>query len=101
MNTLALNRSFQPQAPDAAGVNSWVHPGDLLGDLHMTRASDENNLKLAESVNEIDQAFADSASGDLTERERLERDQDNALGPWPERGLLGTQLGPKKNGKKW
>ena len=31
---------------------------------------------------------------------RAERDQDNAIGAWPERGLLGTQLGPNKNGRK-
>jgi Icc protein len=34
-------------------------------------------------------------------QERLSRDQDNALQAWPEHGLLGTQLGPNKNGKKW
>ena len=28
-------------------------------------------------------------------------DQDNALEAWPERGLLATQLGPNRNGKKW
>jgi arsenical pump membrane protein len=38
--------------------------------------------------------------GDLAERERVERDQDNALEAWPEHGLLGTQLGPNKNGKE-
>lgn len=32
---------------------------------------------------------------------RKQRDQDNAIEAWPERGLLGTQLGPNKNGKKW
>jgi Icc protein len=32
---------------------------------------------------------------------RSERDQDNAIKAWPERGLLGTQLGPNKNGRKW
>lgn len=32
---------------------------------------------------------------------RVERDQDSALGAWPERDILGTQLGPNKNGKKW
>ncbi|MBW4039060.1 MAG: metallophosphoesterase [Acidobacteria bacterium] len=32
---------------------------------------------------------------------RKERDQDNAIDAWPERGLLGTQLGPNKNGRKW
>jgi hypothetical protein len=29
------------------------------------------------------------------------RDQDNAIGAWPERGIVGTQLGPNKNGRKW
>jgi Icc protein len=32
---------------------------------------------------------------------RAERDQDNAIEAWPERGLLGTQLGPNKFGRKW
>jgi predicted phosphodiesterase len=39
--------------------------------------------------------------GDRVKQERAERDQDNALKAWPEHGLLGTQLGPNKNGKKW
>ena len=34
-------------------------------------------------------------------RVRVARDQDNALEAWPEHGLLATQLGPNKNGKKW
>jgi Icc protein len=29
------------------------------------------------------------------------RDRDNVVGTWPERGILGTQLGPNKNGRKW
>lgn len=28
-------------------------------------------------------------------------DKDNTVGAWPERGILGTQLGPNKNGRKW
>jgi predicted phosphodiesterase len=32
---------------------------------------------------------------------RAGRDQDNAIGEWKERGILGTQLGPNKNGRKW
>ena len=39
--------------------------------------------------------------GEGIQRARVERDQDNALEAWPEHGLLGTQLGPNKNGKKW
>ncbi len=33
--------------------------------------------------------------------ERAKRDQDNPLAAWPEKGLMGTQLGPNKNGRKW
>jgi Icc protein len=32
---------------------------------------------------------------------RAGQDKDNAIGAWPERGILGTQLGPNKNGRKW
>ena len=35
------------------------------------------------------------------DRERFDRDQDNAIPAWIEHGLLGTQLGPNKNGRKW
>ncbi len=34
-------------------------------------------------------------------RNRKHTDLDNALEAWEERGLLGTQLGPNKNGRKW
>ncbi len=39
--------------------------------------------------------------GSATQRARAAVDHENALGAWPERGILGTQLGPNKNGKKW
>lgn len=39
--------------------------------------------------------------GPMPERHFAEIDQENAIGEWSERGLLGTQLGPNKNGKKW
>jgi 3',5'-cyclic-AMP phosphodiesterase len=58
MKTRGSNRSFQPQSPDAAGVISWVH----LGDLHMTRAGEQNHLDLAEIVNEVNRTFAGSVS---------------------------------------
>jgi 3',5'-cyclic-AMP phosphodiesterase len=58
MNTLASTRPFQPKSPDSAGVVSWVH----FGDLHMTKAGEQNHLDLAEIVNEVNQTFADSVS---------------------------------------
>ena len=53
-----VNPSFHPRLPDAAGVISWVH----LGDLHMTKAGEQNHLDLAEIVNEVNRAFAGSVS---------------------------------------
>ena len=38
---------------------------------------------------------------DRPARERADRNQANALGAWPEHGLLGTKLEPNKNGRKW
>ena len=39
--------------------------------------------------------------GDAVERDGSPVDQQNAIGPWPERDILSTQLGPNKNGRKW
>jgi hypothetical protein len=43
---------------------------------------------------------ASLAIGNLAEAERCGRDEDDALQAWPEHGLLDTQLGRYKNGKK-
>jgi hypothetical protein len=32
---------------------------------------------------------------------RASRDNEKAIGAWLEHGILGTQLGPNKNGRKW
>ena len=58
MNTLSSRLPFQPNSPDAAGVVSWVH----VGDLHMTKAGEQNHLDLAKIVNEVNQAYSDSIS---------------------------------------
>jgi Icc protein len=39
--------------------------------------------------------------GPAPKRQFSEVDYENAIGEWCDRGLLGTQLGPNKNGKKW
>jgi Icc protein len=58
MKTVESKRPFHPQSPDAAGVISWVH----LGDLHMTRSGEQNHLDLAQMVDEINRAFAGPVS---------------------------------------
>ena len=49
---------FQPGLPDAAGIISWAH----IGDLHMTKAGEQNHLDLLAVVDEINGAFAGSIS---------------------------------------
>ena len=58
MNDLARKQVFCPEAPDAAGVISWVH----VGDLHMTRAGEKNHRDLAAIVDEVNAAFAEAIS---------------------------------------
>ena len=71
---------------DLPTPNEGTHPLKVsFKDAHGKVASDEIRL----------------AVGQRTERKSEERDQDNALEAWPAHGLLGTQLGPNKNGKKW
>jgi 3',5'-cyclic-AMP phosphodiesterase len=71
---------------DVSAPHEGFYPlGVSVVDVHGKIATDEIRLVI----------------GDREEPERVERNQDNALEAWPEHGLLGTQLGPNKNGKKW
>jgi 3',5'-cyclic AMP phosphodiesterase CpdA len=56
MTSLAPKAPFRPHPPDQAGVLSWVH----LGDLHMTKPGEQNDLDLQAIVEKINKAFADS-----------------------------------------
>ncbi len=58
MKSFAPQSPFRPLPPDAAGVVSWIH----LGDLHMTRAGEQNHLDLAQIVDEVNRTFVDSVS---------------------------------------
>lgn len=42
-----------------------------------------------------------SQSGHFAPPLRKSGDDANAIGTWPEKGILGTQLGPNRNGRKW
>jgi len=41
------------------------------------------------------------ASGQWKPAIRNPGGSENTIGAWPEHGILGTQLGPNKNGRKW
>lgn len=69
------------------GLPAGVHPLTVTAiDDAGSEASDSIRLRLGEARNTP---------------HRHERDQGNALAAWPERGLLSTQLGPNKHGRKW
>lgn len=77
------------------GTNVWQGPKTLLDGCACVRviAGAEDGQH---GIDEIE--LQDIASPQLR---IAHRDQDNAIGAWPERGILGTQLGPNKNGRKW
>ncbi len=68
MTDMTPRRPFQPGRPDAAGVVTWIH----IGDLHMTEAGEQNHLDLVAIVDEINRVFAGSVAfvyipGDVAE----------------------------------
>jgi predicted phosphodiesterase len=110
--TLKVRAKFwgEAEAREArAEVGGQTHAMKLVGDSHVWEADVPTP---SEGTHAVKVSFKDAhgktaideirlAVGQRTERKSEERDQDNALEAWPEHGLLGTQLGPNKNGKKW
>ncbi len=87
-NSLSL-QSFRPDSPDAAGVISWVH----VGDLHMRAAGEQNDLDLQAIVQEVNDAFSGSISfvflpgdnadhGDLPAYGVVRSSLDKLVVPW-------------------
>jgi hypothetical protein len=100
----------QTEALEAtADLGGQTHAMKRLGDSYVWEADlptpREGTHRLKVSFKDVHGNVANDeirlAVGERTERKCEERDQDNALEAWPEHGLLETQLGPNKNGKKW
>jgi Icc protein len=53
------------------------------------------------SADDTIRAVIGSCSKECQQTVRTGYDKDNVIGVWPEHGILGTQLGPNKNGRKW
>jgi 3',5'-cyclic-AMP phosphodiesterase len=49
----------------------------------------------------IDTVVANAVSPDIRRLDAVRGTDAWAVKPWPEHGLLGSQLGPNKNGQKW
>jgi predicted phosphodiesterase len=87
LNRIANSQVWEAHLP-GADLKAGIYPLTVtVKDESGATSSDEIRIVLGES------AYHPAA--------RLPRDQDNAIPAWPERGLLGTQLGPNKNGRKW
>jgi hypothetical protein len=84
------------QVPGSAVWEAQLSLAGLQEGTHeLTVTASDTNLRT--SVDRIRVGFGNA----LASMPRAERDQDNAISAWPEHGLLGTQLGPNKNGRKW
>jgi 3',5'-cyclic-AMP phosphodiesterase len=79
------------------GANGWsaVLPGDAVG------AGEEIEVVAEDAKGRLCRDRIRLTEAGRERISRAARDQDNAVGAWPEKGILGTQLGPNKNGKKW
>lgn len=89
MNNTFKLQTFSPNPPDAAGVLSWVH----VGDLHMRAAGEQNDPDLQAIAGEVNAAFVDSISfvflpgdnadhGDLQAYKVVRRSLDQLKVPW-------------------
>jgi len=53
------------------------------------------------SAQDAIRVVVNASSGQYKPATRLAGDNENIIAAWPEHGILGTQLGPNKNGRKW
>lgn len=83
-----------PMTPAPGEAAMWEARCDRPGDVVRVRARD--------AAGRTDADTAEPARAGWTAPERVADGSDrNRVGAWPERGLLDTQLGPNRNGKKW
>jgi Icc protein len=86
------------QLPDSRVWTTDVDTGELVDGSHLMQVV--CNDAAGRTASDVIRVYLNQ-SGRYEEPLRRPRDQDNASGPWLERGILGTQLGPNKNGRKW
>jgi 3',5'-cyclic-AMP phosphodiesterase len=76
---------------------AWSSTEVMDGLHHITvRVQTADGREAADAVSVLS-----SQSGRYQPRQRQPGDDANAIGAYPEKGILGTQLGPNKNGRTW
>ena len=85
-----------PVAMRAVGPHRWITEMVLPAEARRLRveAQAEDGTVGSETIEIADAAHFAAAR-------RADGSDADAVGAWPERGILGTQLGPNRNGKKW
>ena len=78
-------------------------PGeDPLWEARCEAPRDVVRVRARDAKGRVDQDTVEPARPGWTAPERAADGSDRArIGAWPERGILDTQLGPNRNGKKW
>jgi hypothetical protein len=74
---------------------SWIFPFIVLGGALQTCGAAMNALLFHSLENKW------LANAVYSAPPRYAIDYKNAIGAWPEKHILGTQLGPSENGRHW
>jgi len=95
----ADNAQQQPMHPVEPGIwtAGWDSTTVADGPHSLTVKTRTNNSHTA--VDTI--TVCVDRQGQYHEPRRSPIDYENATGPWPEKHILGTQLGPNENGRHW
>ncbi len=90
--------AWRPMAPAAGGGSVWQAAlgGGLApqGGRITVRARDAMGREDADAVEP-------AGAGWVPPRRHADGSDADRIGAWPEKGILGTQLGPNRNGRKW
>ena len=86
--------AWLPMAVSGQGASMWEAWVDAPGRVMRVRARDADGREDEDGVEPAGPGWTEGARA----RDGSDRDR---IAAWPEKGILGTQLGPNRNGRKW
>jgi len=90
----ADNGAWQPMAAVPGAAALWTAQLERPADKVRVRAVDADGRTDEDAVEPLRPGWEPPAR-------KADGSDADSIGAWPERGLLGTQLGPNRKGKKW
>ena len=85
---------WRPMVPVPGAEALWTAQLDQPGDILRVRAVGADGRMDEDAVEPLRPGWEPPAR-------KADGSDADSIGAWPERGLLGTQLGPNRKGKKW